>query len=1856
MSELVSDLLKSQLQRWGEELVDLRKGNRLVYFKHLKSGSLEFTQPGTDIIAGFSRRGGSAGWGFHLPVGDGVAPGAAGVGPAIDELVVIAEQSKDAAQIQRGVSTLAKKVQAEYLETGLWVLYLGIGFLNWRSEDVDIRSPLYLLPVKLEQRGANKAWRLTLADEGDAALNPSLAVKLETDHGIVLPPLDDVSPDAYPSVIAAVRNAVAGQSWTVDDRVVLSTFTFQKEVIYRDLQANAAQIAGHPLVKLLAEGPTSTAAQDLAFEPEPEETLDLLHPPEDLACILDADATQRRCIIAARDGRSFVMDGPPGTGKSQTIANVIAQLLKDGRTVLFVSEKAAALDVVYDRLAAVGLDPFVLALHSNKTTRKAVAETLGAALQLVPAARSRFTAEDRVRIEQLRQELSGFSRAVNEERQPLGRSLHDVVGRISELDGAPVVGLPQVDLTTLDPTALVAIMDQAERLGRTWAPVVERDDTFLWKGLRASSGSANSVVDHRARIGAHRNALTRLRELIIGTYAEAGLAAGSVAPTVIGHLAELLQLVDERSAVGEAWLVIADGTDYDEWVNRATASADEVDRKAAALAARAPQWTSIEPGIAKRLEAIAARVAELRPAAGPLAYRTSTDLYALAEALERTSQGLNAALGQVQGLVGGFGVSAGPVNLELARRLAELGVLAGSSPVVETSWFDGMVLQQAQGLSRAWQEQLAAYHAFETSLTRHFKPEVLSLDLDGLHRRLATEHGAFGKLGKTYRADKATLAAATRSGKATADEIGQLDQLVAWQRCAAEVRNLEERARPLLGPRYLQPAQPPDFARLDGALATADRAIALAGSTVHPATLAHVFTLAEAQREQFRAAGEAVLTALADNDRPPLSEWLSAARSDIDQLPIDQAVTWHATVARDLRGLAGEVAVIEAAADRPLATNDAFEIAKERDEHHLAWSQLVAGLSQGRHIVGSVADRPTGPALRAAQAWVHKARERLGGPLPEQLARWMLTTTRSGAELTRLRAEVDEAREQLLALFEPDRAAQLSTRMNQSLDDALVLLGELDESAGDVHDWWDHAGAVTELERHGLGAVVEVCRREKVPAGSVAAAVELAVLRRWAEQVSANDARLQQYRSVDRDKIRAEYQRLDRLMVQNAAADVINACASRVPRSTLGGAGLILQQSQLKRKHLPVRTLLGQAAEAVQRLKPCFMMSPLTVSQFVPPGMTFDVVIFDEASQVREADAICCVYRGRQLIMAGDQKQLPPTDFFDRTADVDELDQDDDDPLEFESVLDRCKAQGFVPLPLSWHYRSQHQDLITYSNHSFYDGNLLTFPSAQFDAPDLGVGFYKVDGVYRRGGRGDNQVEASAVIDRVVFHRRHHPDATLGVIALSSKQQEAIEAEIQRRTPLEPELRELRTDDRLTGFFVKNLENVQGDERDIIILSIGYGRDEAGKLTMNFGPLNRETGWRRLNVAVTRAKRRIELVASITAGDINSDTPSIRHLARYLDFAERGHAALAIDVGGSLGGADSPFEDEVTRSIRAMGYDPVPQVGVAGYRIDVGIRHPTKPGNYLLGVECDGAAYHSSRVARDRDRLRQQVLEGLGWTIHRIWSTAWFADRAAEEARLRAAVESALATPAPTYAAPASRQPVDVTVDEVASLALAFTTQPDAAADPPDEVAEQAPVVEFTQRDLGSRPSWAKVYREPFAPVRRVDGVEFIEFHARPVIAQQALGVITDFGPLHYDGVLRAVRSSWGVERAGRRIREQFDACLDRLVRDGSIVRNDPWLSVPGQEVHVRVPLDRDHARRAVTEVPPAEITLGIVQLLTDAGSASFEELRSEWAGLYGWRSMTSDVVTVFAAAVKNLLDAGVLAGPNPLRVVRSTE
>jgi very-short-patch-repair endonuclease len=537
--------------------------------------------------------------------------------------------------------------------------------------------------------------------------------------------------------------------------------------------------------------------------------------------------------------------------------------------------------------------------------------------------------------------------------------------------------------------------------------------------------------------------------------------------------------------------------------------------------------------------------------------------------------------------------------------------------------------------------------------------------------------------------------------------------------------------------------------------------------------------------------------------------------------------------------------------------------------------------------------------------------------------------------------------------------------------------------------------------------------------------VERRVLGAWLDWVYQQEQVLEGFTSPEQADLIAKFKELDEQLVLAAQFQVRRKIFERYPDiyATSGRTnelGMLRGELSKRRMRAPVRKLFRTIPRLIQTLKPCFLVSPLAVSQYLPfselssETLNFDVVIFDEASQVFPEDAIPAVLRGKQLVLAGDQKQLPPSSFFKRSPAEDEAGYDDDGAddqsnqlVGRESILDVAVGlvgRLFNEAHLNVHYRSRDESLIGFSNHHFYGDQLLTFPSPGLRDSWYGVhDVYVPDGRYDAGATRTNRKEAEQIVELVFQHMRTRPAGeSLGVVALSRAQADLIDRLIEERRILERDVDERFAERPDEPFFVKNLENVQGDERDHIIICVGYGPTVgSGAVPPNrFGPLNIDGGERRLNVVVTRARQRMAVVHSLRATDIHSQQEGARLLRRFLEYAA--NAQQAFEAEATVDAAaepESPFEAAVEQALLAKGYRVARQVGVSGYRIDLAIL--SEDGTKCdLGIECDGWTYHSTPAARDRDWLRQQVLEGLGWNIHRVWSTAWIRNPEAELARI----------------------------------------------------------------------------------------------------------------------------------------------------------------------------------------------------------------------------------------------------------------
>ena len=495
----------------------------------------------------------------------------------------------------------------------------------------------------------------------------------------------------------------------------------------------------------------------------------------------------------------------------------------------------------------------------------------------------------------------------------------------------------------------------------------------------------------------------------------------------------------------------------------------------------------------------------------------------------------------------------------------------------------------------------------------------------------------------------------------------------------------------------------------------------------------------------------------------------------------------------------------------------------------------------------------------------------------------------------------------------------------------------------------------------------------------------------------------------------AEFKDLDKKIINLNRKRIFNKLNSQIPK-IYGAANdpeakVLAGEFTRKSGHLPVRTLLEKAGGTIKKIKPVFMMSPLSIAQYLDPTnpkLQFDVVIFDEASQVKPEDALGAFMRGKTAVVMGDTQQLPPTSFFDQMTDS-ESGEEVATALDMESILHLCKLSFPVKM-LKWHYRSRHESLINISNREFYDNELLVYPSPSHSDPELGLKFhYNPNTQYHRGEGSANPLEAKDVVKEIFKHFEKYGDTkSLGVGTFSVAQKNAILEELEIERKSHPEFEPLFSDSKEERFFVKNLETIQGDERDVILISVGYGYDTEGKMSLNFGPLNQDGGERRLNVLVTRAREKCVVFTNFRAHDIHltANPPfGVKSLQSFLEYAENLHYNQSLQDDDY---EDAPFEDAIYNFISENGYQVDKKVGCAGFRVDLAIIDPDNPGKYILGIQCDGHNYASSKVARDRDRLREQVLNGLGWNIYHIWSTDWYRNRDLARAKLLENIESTI--------------------------------------------------------------------------------------------------------------------------------------------------------------------------------------------------------------------------------------------------------
>lgn len=1702
---------KDRLERWQRKLLDLSLRNSLLNFKGGKRAiALDAPDPGLleDILA--------EGRALRLRPRPQLMEGADPRSQAIHEERTQEDLRREhaldalkrnevlvgltAEELDARLTELYRAARAALQEGGANTLFLALGFLSWTKETRDAkdakryRAPLILVPVTLHRKSVRSGFSLELHDD-EPRFNPTLLQMLRQDFRLTIPAVEEeLSRDDSGLDVAGTWKAVGHAvkdvpGWEVAGDVTLASFSFAKHLMWKDLVDRTDQLKKNLVVRHLIDTPRDPFPGGAAF-PDPRR-LDAEHGPEQTFCPLPADSSQLAAVMAGARGKNFVLVGPPGTGKSQTIANLIAQCLAERKTVLFVSEKIAALDVVYRRLRDVGLGEFCLELHSSKARKLDVLDQLRRSWEAKGDADPAEWGKEAARLRSLRAHLNDFVERLHH-RHRNGLSAYVAIGRV--VAGRVVAGrdLPALGLSWPSPdvhdeAALDDLLELTDRLD-------------LNAGLVADvRHSALTLVSQGEWSPGWQRGLMEATRRLIAAAESADDAAENFRKTLSLPVREL----DRRARAGLAGLA------------RALPQAAGRD------------WRFV-----------------MRPDARTIANRLR-------------------------------------VGLELlAQRRSCRGDIAPPLP-------DAVLQALRRGL-----ELLAKQREIVATLSIPYADAAVGLDIDMLKAEWTKAQGSiFFLRGKRCKAVVAALMAAGLGDKEP-DVAADLDRLTALRDVMCELDALKPMTEQA-GPAWAGLATDEDAVR---ALLVYQAAL--------PAALS--------------------ATPWREDGLGPVADGRcgEAFAADFRRLLELRAIERDLEMLEDLAAITGGLWA-------GLRTNpDAVEAALS---FHGDLAAAVAHLAQTPDDLAAVK-----PPLQRLIGDGNSLLED-GGPV-----------VRDGAAAI----AAFDAFDQALEAFAGQAGSSVADIERQTGSAPAVIAAVCRGLPGlerKLHAWCAWRKTRDEAMLKGLAPLVAALENDGAAPGSLRRLFEADYARWWLDAMVDGDAVLRSFVSAEHEKRIADFRALDdRFTDLTRAAIRAGLCAGLPDQDAVGKSsewGLLRREMQKKRAHMPLRKLVENLPTALVKLAPCLLMSPLSIAQFLPADTAlFDVVVFDEASQIPVWDAVGAIARGRQVVMVGDPKQLPPTAFFDRA----ESDGDDDDGAvegDLESILDECMGANLPTRCLNWHYRSRHESLIAFSNHRYYEGGLVTFPSPVTD--DRAVSFHHVgDGVYEKGGGRVNKPEARALVADLTA-RLQDPAfraarLTVGVVTFNSEQQRLIEDLLDDARRKTPDIEPFFAEDALEPVFVKNLESVQGDERDVMYFSITYGPDLTGAVSMNFGPMNRDGGERRLNVAVTRARHELRVFSSLRPEQFDLSRTAalgVRDLKHFLEFAERGARALAEATPGSVGGFESPFEQAVARALTAKGWRVQPQIGVSAFRIDLGVVDPDAPGRYLAGVECDGAAYHRSATARDRDKLREQVLRGLGWEILRIWSTDWWhdADGALEKVDARL---TALLTASRARREAARRE------EEVRRLADAAQAAAQAAAEaaatlsaaPPEEDATEEETPEETRPAVYARnaagqspetpetvhlPIFAEA--DPAAVVEAVAPDAFFDPSYDEKLRAMIDHVVAVEGPVRDDVLARRIARAHGWSRTGgriaRRITELSEGRFPSSEEDGCV-----FLWPPGADGTTFPAFRRSEgdAARPVDEIAlPELIALARAALATGAAGDDAVTVMARLAGLGRLRAVS---------------------------------
>lgn len=1806
---------KHLLDEWKKKLLDLSKRNALMNFRATKRGTLQIIYPEFKLL-------------FEDIINEKpftfAKPNAEQQFLDFDPNIQVKrsfniKSSKE--ELGEEISTLRnlrRRAKTITEEQGINTLHLTFGLLKWKENDTDkdvYSSPLILVPVTLNIASVVSPYVLDLQDD-DVIVNPTLKYKLEHDFNISLPEFDpDEGIEEY---IKRCSKLIRGKSgWEIETSTYLSIFSYLKINMYNDLSVNEGDVCDNDIVNALAGNLEALPDSNQIIEEVENLNFDCDIHPHDVFQVLDADSSQQEAIELAKRGVSFVLQGPPGTGKSQTITNIIAECLACGKKVLFVSEKEAALDVVKNRLSQTGIMDFCLAMHSHKANKKEIINELYRTASLD---KKRLKDEYLAQLEKLydnRIRLDKISDEIHKVIAPLNKTVFEVNGELATLEDAPVYVFDIPNVENYSYSQLDKVFEAIKLL--TKAVEAFNGDRFtpLWGDCNLSLLSNQNKHDFYARI--NKNTSASFGTIINSIYSILGKDA-LVSWKELDSFVEMLEFCAKGNPIPKSWQnanlselsLLAENWKLNKEQILSSESVVKNTFKNGITSFDATEFNSLIDGFS---EFVSSHTQYQIP-------NPCSD--AFFESLHLFEQNALDVANFIDGILD-IDNELSELKLDLVlRRIDELNVILqhlNNLQQIENinyKWFEKGAIGTIKSIISDANTIFASNKTVKESLSLRFDDAIFSLETNELLPRFRAEYKSIFRIfNPSYKKDILKLRGLEKSGKLNYSEA--LDTLNKIKFIQDNEKTLELNAnayKEYFGICHLTSSD--DLKKYSDASERIEKLLEFYQYSI-PESVQQFIISTNSHSSEFKETIDRFAELCNDQTKISFAIKFKGVQGNLSIKKIKNAVE---AACEFTDRIDSGIAYLNSYAHSALTNLNSLRELQEWEEYLKNLSTYKDTLYKSFEFFFCGHNTDWDKILKSIEWFrTYKTYERTLA-LPLRFTTSLVESQEiindcsiKAETIKTTKQEISENIEWFNTWF-PANSSILSDDLRNTkriIDFYINNIENLDE-------WLSIRRSLIECKQLNIEPFIDtVVSNQYVNCADYLNIFKKRFYGMWLDKIMPTLPNIFRLSKVELNSLMDNFRAQDTDQFQIARLRIYQFLSEQLPNlSITSGAsdqmGILRREYNKKRRQLPLRKLFNQIPSLVQKIKPCLMMSPLSVSLFLQnKDYHFDVVVFDEASQIKPENAIGSIIRGSQIIVAGDTRQLPPTTFFEKSNSDEDLydseDQDNEDYSLEESILDA--AANILPEKyLKWHYRSRHEHLIAFSNVKIYDNRLTTFPSAIDKVTDNGVEFvYVKDGIYDRSGRRNNPKEAQTVADLVFKHFRNHPDRSLGIISNSEAQARAIEDIILKKRSENQQFEEFFSEERIEPFFIKSLESVQGDERDTIIFSIGYGKDANGKMYNTFGPINLDGGERRLNVAVTRAKYNLKLVSSIKAEDISiseNTKKGPRLLKSYIDFANRGLEALYSEISdGNGGGFDSPFEESVYEFLVEKGYQVETQVGCAGYRIDLGIKDPSNPGRYILAVECDGATYHSSKYARERDRLRQSVLENIGWKFYRIWSTEWV-NHPAQEKKL---------------------------LCENIDIALHDKTEDTTTSKPQSQIGNIEELTEIVAEEFDDN-LFSNGF--DFEPYTEVDHTVW-EYRYRHERIDKILSMEA---PMHMEFLCRKYAPHMGREKVTSVVRSDVDYSIRHELSGKYVIENKFVYTVPKQTSYKM----REVAERDISLICPEELQDLMLQVVRKSVGATKDSIISGTGHALGYVHCKERIINILAEIYQSLIESNVLS------------